>query len=147
MTGIDFVELAIEQARTKAAERGVSANFVVKDAMTLVDWDKRFASVIDSGLFHVYDGEERTKYVRGLTNVLVPGGRLYLYCFAPGPFAPGGGLSEKDIRDAFSEGWTIESLDYDVGGELNPAFEAQFPNTFPKGEPKMWFAIIGRKPA
>jgi SAM-dependent methyltransferase len=116
-----------------------------EDAMTLDEWEQRFASVIDSGLFHVYDGDERQKYVRGLAHVLRPGGRLFLYCFAEGPFAPGGGLSQADLCDAFAEGWLIESLDYDVGGELNPAFAAEYPDAFPQGEPKMWFAIIRRE--
>ena len=144
VTGIDFVELAISQARAKAAEMGLSVKFLVKDAMTLGEWDERFASVIDSGLFHVYGGEARRTYVRGLAHVVIPGGRLFLYCFAEGPHAPGGGLSKADLQEAFADGWAIESLAYDVGGELNPAFVAAFPGEFPAGEPKMWFAIIRR---
>jgi SAM-dependent methyltransferase len=101
VTGIDFVELAIEQARAKAAERGLSVKFLVKDAMTFGDWEERFASVIDSGLFHIYDGEERRNYVRGLAHVVVPGGQIFLFCFADGPFAPGGGVSKTDLYDAF----------------------------------------------
>src|SRR5262245_32824865 len=54
VTGIDFVEEAIRRARAKAAERGLTVEFLVKDAMTLADWDERFASVVDSGLFHVF---------------------------------------------------------------------------------------------
>ncbi|MGB7787158.1 class I SAM-dependent methyltransferase, partial [Methanoregula sp.] len=50
-TGIDFVEEAIRRAKTKAEERGLSVEFLVKDAMTLAGWDRRFMSVIDSGLF------------------------------------------------------------------------------------------------
>jgi hypothetical protein len=47
VTGIDFVDEAIRMARRKAAERGLTIEFQVKDAMTLEDWDKRFATVID----------------------------------------------------------------------------------------------------
>ena len=47
--GIDFVEEAIRRARAKAAERGLAAQLLVKDALTLGDWGERFASVIDSG--------------------------------------------------------------------------------------------------
>src|SRR3954453_11285230 len=46
VTGIDFVEEAIRRARVKAAERGLSVQFLVKDATTLGDWGERFASVI-----------------------------------------------------------------------------------------------------
>src|SRR4051794_39712784 len=49
--GIDFRDEPVRRARVKAAERGLSAEFLVKDALTLGDWGERFASVIDSGLF------------------------------------------------------------------------------------------------
>src|SRR4051812_15582605 len=38
VTGIDFLEEPIRRAKLKAAERGISAGFLVKDAMTLKDW-------------------------------------------------------------------------------------------------------------
>src|SRR5690349_14771061 len=50
-TGIDFVPEPIARARQKAARRGLSAAFLVKDALTLRDWSERFDAVIDSGLF------------------------------------------------------------------------------------------------
>ncbi len=144
VTGIDFVELAIQQARARAKERELSVNFLVKDAMTLAEWDARFASVIDSGLFHIYPaGKERQQYVQGLKHVLVPGGRLYLFSFRDHPSAPGGGVAKHELREAFAEGWEIESVELSEG-ELNPVFEAEFPNAFPKDEPIMWFAIIRR---
>ena len=100
VTGIDFVEEAIRRGRTKASERGLSVEFLVKDAMTLGDWDQRFASVIDSGLFHVYSGDERRRYVRGLAHVLQPGGRLFLYAFSDQETAvPGGrGVAAGSVR-------------------------------------------------
>src|SRR5262249_46323047 len=57
VTGIDFLEEAIRQARTKAAERGLAVEFLVKDATALDDWGERFTSVIDCGLFHVFSDE------------------------------------------------------------------------------------------
>jgi SAM-dependent methyltransferase len=144
VTGIDFVEEAIRRARAKAAERGLSVEFLVKDAMTLINWDERFASVIDSGLFHIYSGADRRNYVKGLAHVVRPGGRLFLYCFSNEEPAPGGGVSRQELYDAFADGWDIESVQ-SVRGEINPAYTAEFPDEFPKGGPKMWFAIIRRK--
>jgi cyclopropane fatty-acyl-phospholipid synthase-like methyltransferase len=72
----------IERAKRKAAERGVSATFLVKDAMTLKEWTERFDTVIDSGLFHVFSDEDRRCYVEGLATVLKPGGTLILLCFS-----------------------------------------------------------------
>ena len=111
VTGIDFVEEAIRRARAKAAERGLTVEFLVKDAMTLGDWDERFASVIDSGLFHIYTGEEQQRYVQGLAHVLKPGGRLFLFSFNDDTSWPGGGVSRQELYDAFADGWDIESLE------------------------------------
>src|SRR5580692_1364797 len=46
VTGIDFIEEAINRATRKAAERGVQATFMVKDATTMTDWNERFDNVI-----------------------------------------------------------------------------------------------------
>ncbi len=141
VTGIDFVAQAIDRAKARARDQGVSVDFLVKDAMTLGTWDKRFASVIDSGLYHIYDAAERRSYVEGLAHITTPGGHLYLFAFADGPSAPGGGLTREDIAHDFSQGWVIESLDY-APGELNPAFE--HPEYM--ADLKMWFAIIRKTP-
>src|SRR5262245_19197255 len=82
VTGIDFIEEAIRRAQGKAAERGLQATFLVKDALTLKDWPERFDNVIDSGLFHVFSDEDHRRYVEGLATVLKPGGRVFLLCFS-----------------------------------------------------------------
>ena len=81
VTGIDFLEEPIQRANRKAAERGLSVTFLVKDATDLKNWAERFYNVIDSGLFHGFSDEDRTKYVEGLATVLKLGGRLFLMCF------------------------------------------------------------------
>ena len=108
VTGIDFLEEPIQRAKRKAAERGVPATFLVKDALTLKDWTERFDNVIDSGLFHVFSDEDRRRYVEGLATVLKPGGRLFLMCFSdeePGTQGPRR-VSKKELHDAFAEGWS-----------------------------------------
>jgi SAM-dependent methyltransferase len=89
--GIDFVAEAIRRARRQAAELNASVEFLIKDALALGDWDARFNTVIDSGLFHFFSNADRQRYVRGLTKVLEPGGRLFLLCFSdrePGTDGP-----------------------------------------------------------
>src|SRR6202043_1953752 len=61
--GIDLSPHAIEQARGKAAERGMNARFEVADALRLQDLGLRFDTVIDSGVFHVFDDHDRARYV------------------------------------------------------------------------------------
>jgi cyclopropane fatty-acyl-phospholipid synthase-like methyltransferase len=142
VTGIDFVEEAIRRARRKATERGLTAEFEVKDALTLGDWDQRFATVIDSGLFHVLSDEDRVRYVAGLTHVTEPGGRLLLLCFSdeqPGTQGPRR-VSQREIRAAFDGSWAVEEIRArraDVRQDLPDA-------SFSEGGPKVWFAIIGR---
>src|SRR5262249_38822361 len=91
VTGIDFLEEPIQRARRKAADQGLSATFLFKDATDLKGWSERFDNVIDCGLFHVFADEDRKKYVAGLATVLKPGGRLFLACFSdeePGTQGP-----------------------------------------------------------
>ena len=142
VTGIDFVEEAIRRARAKAAERGLTVEFLTKDAMTLGAWERSFASVIDSGLFHVYAGDDQRRYVQGLAHVVRPGGRLFLFTFTEE--APEGGVSRQQLYEIFEDRWEVESVEL-VRGEVSPAFTAEFPDAFPPGGPEGWFAIIRRK--
>jgi SAM-dependent methyltransferase len=143
VTGIDFVEVAIRRARAKAVERGLAVEFLVKDATTLGDWGQRFVSVIDSGLFHVFSDDDRRRYVGGLTQVLEPGGRLFLMCFSdeePGTEGPRR-VSRQELYDAFTDGWEIESV-RPTRCEIHPGFTEV---AFSEGGPKAWFAVIRRK--
>ena len=143
VTGIDFLEEPIRRAQRKAAERRLPVEFQVKDATTLGEWDKRFASVIDSGLFHVFGDDDRRRYVEGLARLVGPGGRLFLLCFSdeePGTFGPRR-ITRQELYDAFADGWEVESVQ-PVQVEVNPDFKEA---TFSPGGPKAWFAIIRRK--
>jgi SAM-dependent methyltransferase len=143
VVGIDFVEEAIRRARTKAAERGLAVEFLVKDATKLGDWGERFESVIDCGLFHVFSDDDRRRYVEGLARVVEPGGWLFLMCFSdeePGNEGPRR-VSQQELYDAFADGWEIESV-RPARCEVNPEFTEV---TFSEGGPKVWFAVVGRK--
>ncbi len=141
VTGIDFAKEAIRRARAKAAEQKLDAEFLVKDALTLADWDARFSTVLDSGLFHALSDEDRRRYVQGLAHVLEPRGQLFLMCFSdeePGTEGPRR-VSQQELRNAFAQCWDIESIGA-VRVEVNPAFK----ELFSEGGPKAWFAIIRR---
>ena len=142
VTGIDFLEEPVARARRKASERGLSATFLVVDALALKDLPEVFGSVIGSGLFHVFSDEDRKSYVEGLASVLKPGGRLFLLCFSdeePGTQGPRR-VSKKELHNAFAQGWVIESIEpsrYEVRPDLKDL-------TFSQGGPKAWFAVIRR---
>ena len=52
VTALDGSPAAIEQARDRAAQAGVSVNFNVADATNLTGYDGRFDTVVDSALYH-----------------------------------------------------------------------------------------------
>ena len=142
VSGIDFTKGAIRRARAKAVEQKLDAEFLVKNALTLADWDARFRTALDSGLFHVLSDEDRRRYVQGLAHVLQPAGQLFLMCFSdkePGTEGPRR-VSQKELRNAFDQGWDIESIDA-VRFEVNPKFKEEFS----EGGPKAWFAIVRRQ--
>jgi len=141
--GIDFVDEAIRRAQVKAAERGLPAEFLVKDATELAEWDEWFASVIDCGLFHVFSDEDRRRYVHGLAQVVEPGGRLFLMCFSdaePGTEGPRR-VSRQELYDAFADDWEVESIQ-PARCEVHPEFTEV---KFSEGGPKVWFAVIRRQ--
>jgi SAM-dependent methyltransferase len=122
-TGVDVAPTAIEQARAKAAQRGLTVRFMVGDALDLepLGLAGTIDTVIDSGVFHVFSDEDRPRYVAGLASVLKPGGVTYLMCFSdrqPGGFGPRR-VSQDELRDAFAAGWTIESISAD-SFDINP---------------------------
>jgi cyclopropane fatty-acyl-phospholipid synthase-like methyltransferase len=136
--GVDVSPLAVERARGKAAARGISARFEVHDALSLGDLGLDFDTIIDSGLFHVFDDKSRGRYVTSLASVLRPGGRLYLMCFSdrqPGAFGPRR-VSQDELRAAFGDGWTIIAIQADAF-EVNPGF-------FGTTTAQAWLATVSR---
>lgn len=141
VVGIDFIDFAIQEAKRKARQRGLTAEFICMDALTLTTFERQFDNVIDSGLFHCLDGDARLQYVAGLAHVTRPGGTLWLACGrddevgTPGPQT----VSQCELRKAFADGWTIEAI--------NPARFKMVPttyNSFRDDGPEAWFAVIRR---
>ena len=142
MTGVDYLAGPIERAKRKAAERKISATFLVKDTLTLAEWSEKFDNILDCGLFHVFEDEDRKRYVAGLAHVLKPGGKLFLMCFSelepagPGPRR----VTQQELKQSFADGWKIDSIT-PAAFELNPKFTAA---VFSEGGPKTWFLAATR---
>ena len=120
--GVDVSGLAVRRARQKAAERGLVARFEVGDALRLGDLGLTFDAITDSGVFHVFDDENRARYVTSLAAVLRPGGRCYLVSFSdrqPGTWGPRR-VSQDELRAAFSHGWTVVGIEPEIF-EVNEA--------------------------
>ena len=112
--GFDVAPTALAIARQRAAERGLEADFVEADALSLEELGRTFDTVLDSGLLHTFDGPERQAYVASLASVTDPGATLYVLAFSDeGPDAGPHPLSRADLEAAFSSrsGWQIARLE------------------------------------
>jgi SAM-dependent methyltransferase len=135
--GVDVAETALSIARESAARRGLTADFVVADALHLERLCRRFETVLDCGLFHTFDSDERRDYVASLASVTDRGAELYVLCFSDvGPDTAGPHpVSHEELTAAFkrSSGWSVASV--------SPArLQARFG---PQGAPA-WLAKIER---
>jgi SAM-dependent methyltransferase len=103
VVGVDAVEAAVAAARAKAQARGLDAEFLVHDALALGELGRRFGTVVDSGLFHTFDDEERRRYVASLAAVTALRGRVFVLCFSERE-AGGGGprrVTQAELREVF----------------------------------------------
>ncbi len=112
-TGVDLAEVAIAAAEDKARRRGLTARFLVWDALDLPGLGGQFDTVLDSGLFHVFEDPDRAAFLDGLRTAVRPGGRYFMLCFSerqPGDWGPRR-VTEAEIRDCFADGWRIDALE------------------------------------
>jgi ubiquinone/menaquinone biosynthesis C-methylase UbiE len=111
--GVDGSPEAIRQAQAKLAGADLSVTFVVGDVLDLGDDGERFDTATDSGVFHVFEDEDRPRYASSVHRVLRPGGRLFILCFSerePGDRGPRR-VTQRELRDTFTDGWTVDSID------------------------------------
>lgn len=143
--GVDVAATAIEQARRKAFGRQLTAEFLVADALRLERVGRTFDSVLDVGLFHVFDDEERRAYVDSLGTVTTAGSVLHLMCFSdatPGDDGPRR-VSQAELRSAFATGWNVVSIDAELI-EINPAWAGDEAPAWRKHGAAAWLARIER---
>jgi SAM-dependent methyltransferase len=110
-TGIDGAPTAIVAAHRKARERGLTVEFLVWNALDLAGLGQ-FDSVLDCGLFHVFDDRDRPRLVESVGAAVRAGGVYHLLCFSehqPGEFGPRR-VRQDEIRESFRDGWRVESI-------------------------------------
>src|ERR1700752_4067598 len=85
VVGLDASATAVEAAAAMAAERGLTtATFAQADVTTFGGYDGRFATILDSGLFHALPPERRQDYLRSIYRAAAPGAALFILAFAAG---------------------------------------------------------------
>lgn len=115
--GVDVAETALAMARKKALDRGLDVEFAMADAFHLEHLGRKFANVLDCGLFHTFDAEERPACVASLASVTERAATLYLLCFSDeGPDTGPHPVSENALRAAFdpnrapSTEWNVAAI-------------------------------------
>jgi SAM-dependent methyltransferase len=134
--GVDVAETALAMAREKARDRGLDAEFATADALHLDRLGRTYETVLDCGLFHTFNADERAEYVASLASVTEHDGTLYVLCFSDhGPDTGPHPIREEELRAAFSprNGWNVANLSPD-----------RIHTRFHKDGTPAWFATIKR---
>ncbi len=116
VVGVDVADTALAMARAKANDRRLGAEFAAIDAFHLSRLDRKFRTVLDCGLFHSLDSDEREAYATSLTSVTGSDALLFLLCFSdvgsdPGPHP----VTQQELRAVFTpdRGWEVVAIDAD----------------------------------
>jgi ubiquinone/menaquinone biosynthesis C-methylase UbiE len=132
--GVDRAPSAIEKAQKKASDRKSRAVFLVADALHLEKLNRRFDTITDSGLFHVFSDSDRVLFANSLRAALNKGGTYFMLCFSEKePLGWGGPrrVTRKEIKATFTEGWSIDWMR-----------AAKFETTFHKDGGRAWLSSI-----
>ena len=111
--GVDVAETALAMARRKAADRGLAVDFAAADALQLARLGRRFETVLDCGLLHTFDADERPRYAASLASVTEHAGTVYVLCFSDqGPDTGPHPISQEELKAAFtrSNGWSVVAV-------------------------------------
>ena len=112
--GVDLAEAAIGRATAKAGSRGLTAEFIVHDALDLAGLRRTFDGALDVGLFHTLADDDRPRYASSLAAAIRPGGRAAVVCWSDrNPFGVGPRrVTRRELRGIFrvAAGWRVEEI-------------------------------------
>ena len=114
--GVDVAEAALAIARQKAQDRGIEVEFALADAFQLERLGGKFETVLDCGLFHTFDSDERLRYAASLASVIQHDGVVYVLCFSDhGPDLGPHPIGQEELRAAFTPNneWNVVAIDPD----------------------------------
>ncbi|CCK25804.1 hypothetical protein BN159_1425 [Streptomyces davaonensis JCM 4913] len=113
-TGVDLAANALRTAGDKAHARGRAVRFLRHDARRLGELGEVFDTVLDCGLFHIFDGENRAAYVAALRAAVPAGGRYFMLGFSDrqqGEWGRVHKLTRVEIEAAFADGLRVDSIE------------------------------------
>ena len=115
VVGLDGSAAAVSAATAAATEQGLdTASFAQADITSFGGYDGRFATVLDSGLFHALPVDRRQAYLQAIHQAAAPGATLFILAFAAAAFGqqtPGpNGFTEAELREAVSTLWVVDDV-------------------------------------
>jgi SAM-dependent methyltransferase len=117
--GVDITPKAIQRAEEKANERRIqNVTFLAANLCESLGYEGFFDSVIDIGCFHsLHEEDEKKRYADVLKKACKSGTTVYLRTLnivnsANVPVTERAQTQERQIREAFSDGWKIEKIEW-----------------------------------
>lgn len=126
VTGIDFVPRAIQMAKARAREAGVSPRLIVGDVTKLSELGVGggFTLVLDMGCLHSIPAARRGAYVDGVTAATSPGADLLVWGFYVRPsFFVNTSLTTDEVEQRFGSSWDLVRA---WGGEQPDRFHGRW---------------------
>jgi cyclopropane fatty-acyl-phospholipid synthase-like methyltransferase len=117
VTAVDFVKVAVERARMKAAAAGVHVRTMQADVTRLASYDvgSGFQLMVDNGCLHGLSDEGRGAYVRQVSAIALPGATLLLAGFSERDRRGPRGFDRPEVERRFASGWEL------LGSREDPA--------------------------
>lgn len=112
VTGVDFVEKALDRARCRANTEGVEMTFVRADVTELTESDvgSGFKLILDTGTFHDFDEAQRIGMGRAVDQLAASDATILLLAWPRRRRPLIRGVSRNDIETAF-DGWRITDVE------------------------------------
>jgi SAM-dependent methyltransferase len=118
VTAIDAVERPLKKARQRAADSGVTIDWIRADVARLGELGLApgFALFYDRGCFHGLSDGDRAAYASAVTDLAAPGATLLVMAFATNrKLAAPSGADEPEIAERFGAGWELVVASADRG--------------------------------
>src|SRR2546426_5367559 len=113
VVGVDLSTHAIEAAKEKASERRLKADFKLANALSLDFKNGYFDSIIDSGLFHTFNDNDRVVFGNEIARVLTTDGSYFMLCFSDKEPTNWGGprrITREEIEATFTRLFNINYI-------------------------------------
>lgn len=109
VTGIDFVQRALDRARAKAEAAGARVRFTRADVTRLPEAGvgDGFRLLVDNGCLHGLSDQARDAYVSHITAAAVPGATIIIGAFPAGVRRQPRGMDRDEIERRFAPEWEL----------------------------------------